>query len=333
MAKFAHMDSGIKKGIRYSLSVMLMVVLVYYAFRGIEWRSFWEGLLQTDWVWVCLALVAGLAAVVIRALRWKEILHPLDSDISLSAIWNASNLGNAASVAIPGSGEILRCGMVATDKSGYDKTFGTIILERMWDMLAIAVLMILAILGKKDEFGPFFRDNIWGPLADGFSFSLWWIVSVLVVIAVLFVFASLHYADRSRFWGKSASLIRGVLQGLDSFRHMPGKALFAAYTVALWLMYILMSYFVLKSIPVFSGLDVWDALFVSALGNIASIIPVPGGIGAYHYLLALTLSTLYGASWEQGLLFATVAHESHAVLILVLGLVSWIDRTFSKSKS
>ena len=73
-------------------------------------------------------------------------------------------------------------------------------------------------------------------------------------------------------------------------------------------------------------MDLADALFLSALGNVASVIPVPGGIGAYHYLIMLCLSSLYGFSNESGLLFAMLNHESHAILVLVLGIWSYVMR-------
>ena len=62
------------------------------------------------------------------------------------------------------------------------------------------------------------------------------------------------------------------------------------------------------------------------LGNVASLVPVPGGIGAYHYLLKVSLMGLYGTTEEIGLLFATLCHELHAVLVIVLGVWSYIFR-------
>lgn len=113
---------------------------------------------------------------------------------------------------------------------------------------------------------------------------------------------------------------------------MPGKWLFAFWTVCIWLMYILMSYLVLLAVPDLAGLGFADALFISAIGNIASVIPVPGGIGAYHYLVALTLSSLYGAGWGTGILYATLSHELHAVLIIILGIASYFSQTLRKKQ-
>ena len=107
---------------------------------------------------------------------------------------------------------------------------------------------------------------------------------------------------------------------------MKNKALFLLYSALIWIMYMLMSYFVLKAIPQLSDALLADGLFVASLGNVASLVPVPGGIGAYHYLLKVSLMGLYGTTEEIGLLFATLCHELHAVLVIVLGVWSYIVR-------
>lgn len=324
------MEEKLKSFAKYLVSFVLAAFLIYFAFNGVEWREFWQGLLQTRWGYVMLSVLAAFAAVVVRAERWREMLKPLDPDIRRMKIWDASNIANCASVALPGIGEIIRCGITSNRKATYDKTFGTILMERTWDLFAVFGLFVVAIMMKSDEFAPFFMDNIWAPLRENLSFSLWWIFVLLVLAAAGSLFTIFWFEDRSGTCARLADLIRGVLQGLAAFMKMPRKGLFLIYTVLLWTLYMLMSYFILKAIPVFSGLDLADAVFISAIGNVASIIPVPGGIGAYHYLLALTLSSLYGSSWEMGLLFATLAHESHAILIIVLGVESYIHRAIAR---
>ena len=94
-----------------------------------------------------------------------------------------------------------------------------------------------------------------------------------------------------------------------------------------------MSWAGFKAVPMLDSLNIVDALFISAVGNIASVIPVPGGIGAYHYLVALSLQSIYAASWDTGILYATLCHETHAILILVLGIISYAGITLRKKRS
>ena len=97
----------------------------------------------------------------------------------------------------------------------------------------------------------------------------------------------------------------------------------AISTVFIWGMYVIMSWLIVKAMPMLDGLTFSDALFLAAVGNIASIIPVPGGIGAYHYMVAATLG-VYGYSWDIGILYATINHEIHAVVILIVGVIAYL---------
>ena len=105
---------------------------------------------------------------------------------------------------------------------------------------------------------------------------------------------------------------------------MQHKGPFLLFTLGIWTMYLLMAFSVMKAMPDLALLDMKDALFFTVVGNCASVIPVPGGIGAYHYLMALAVSGIYGKTWEAGILYATLQHELHAVLVLVLGVASYL---------
>ena len=144
------------------------------------------------------------------------------------------------------------------------------------------------------------------------------------------IWAVFHWRDSNKVCGKIAGWLKGLGAGFASLGKMKHKWLFALFTVGIWASYVAMSWSGLKALPMLSELTFGDALFISAVGNIASIIPVPGGIGAYHYLVALTLQSLFAASWDTGILYATLCHETHAVLIIVLGIVSYLRFTLRK---
>lgn len=320
------------KIVKYVLSLAVAAVLVWFAFRSVDWTAFWSDLKVTRWGYVVLFLLASIGALVFRTLRWRALLKPLGDCADALTVWDANNVGNVANVAIPGTGEFVRCGYVTRGKASYDKVFGTAVMERVWDVAAIAVLFVLALTLCWARFGSFFSENIWAPLSGKLSFSLWWIVAALVALVAGFIWAMFHWRERSAFCGRVAGVLSGLGSGFASFLKVERKWLFASYTVGIWTMYILMCFFILKAVPAVSSLGFADAMFLSAVGNIASVIPVPGGIGAYHYLVALCLSSIYGASWETGILFATLQHELHAVLIIVLGIISYISLTLRNKR-
>ena len=327
------MNDKAGKVIKYILSLAVAGVLVYLAFRGTDWRDFFNGLAGTDWWLVVLSMLAGVVALVFRAERWRSQLLALDSGISRHSVWHGSNVGNFLNVVIPGIGEFYRCGHVSTTKASYDKTLGSIVMERSWDVLAIGLLLVLAAVLNTDTIVPFMKDNVIGPFSSRFDFSLWWVLGAIAAILVIAFAAVLRYRRKNRACGKIAGWIGGIAGGFASFGKMRKKGLFVLYTVGIWMMYILVTYLTFLALPGLAGLTFVDAIFISAVGNIASVIPTPGNIGPYHYLVGLAISTIYLGSTSMtadGLLCATLSHGSHAILVILLGVISYLSISFSR---
>ena len=310
--------------LKYLLSFGLAGLLVWLAFRGIDWHEFFVGLKATRWGWIVLYLIVGYLALVFRALRWTQLVHPLDNDLHYGKVWDANNIGGMASIALPGSGDLVRTALLTTAKLPYQTVFGTVMMERAWDILAILLMFVCSLVFAWGRFGGFFVDNIWHPLQT--HVIILWGLAFIVLAIVVFIVLVRKLRDRSKFFGKLNDILEGFLTGFKTFAQVKNKFLFLVYSVLIWIMYMLMSYFVLKAIPQLSGALLSDGLFVASLGNVASLVPVPGGIGAYHYLLKVSLMGLYGTTEEIGLLFATLCHELHAVLVIVLGVWSYIFR-------
>lgn len=311
--------------LRSALSVILAVVLLFLAFRGMDWVAFAEGLRKADWMLVLLSMLSGVMAFLVRGVRWREILRPLDSKAGVMRCFGAVNVANLSNMVIPYSGELVRCGIVSKrQKEGgisFDKALGTIVLERAWDMLSIIVIICMILLFKWSDFGSFFTSSIWEPLSRRLNWGIWFLLAALAAAGMAVLLAIVKLKDRNALAGKLYSAIAGVWKGFVICFHMPHKWRFMLYTALIWTFYWLQM--VLISDALSFGLGLTDALFLMAVGSIASFVPVPGGFGAYHYLIALAFSTLYGLTWQTGILFATMAHESQAASMVITGVASW----------
>ena len=307
--------------LKYLLLFAAAVLLVYLAFRKVDWKVFLEGLRQTRWFWVAMFCVLSVLALLGRALRWKELLLPFDEKINFLKVWDADNVGNLASAALPGTGELLRCGYISSKKVEFDKTFGTMLCERVWDFIAIVVLLGTALALQWSKFGGYFKENIIAPMT---SAGVWWILLAVVAAAALFIVIMFRFRDRNNFCCKVAESISRLGSGIMAFHKSKNKLLIAITTFFIWFVYVLMCWSIIKAMPALDGMTLADAAFLSMVGNIASIIPVPGGVGAYHYLVAAAIG-LYGQSWDTGLLFATLNHETHALLVIALGIISYVS--------
>ena len=316
------MSTKLKKQMKLGVSLLLAITLIYMAFKGINWADFWENLKCTRWGFIVLFLLCVLATIWIRALRWKVMLKPLYANISTWTTWHANNIGNLTNAILSGSGELVRCAFACRGGANYDAVLGTEIMERAWDALAIILLALIAILSGSDAIGEFFTQHIVAPVTSSSTTLIW--AGCGIAALVLIICLCFRFRRANKVCGAVANFLGGVGQGFISFRKIRNKGAFLALSALLWIFYILMYHFILQAVPAFFGLNVYDALLLAAVGNLASIIPVPGGVGAYHYLIALCLSAIYGIDWNIGILFATLQHELHAVLLIVLGIMSCI---------
>jgi hypothetical protein len=111
---------------------------------------------------------------------------------------------------------------------------------------------------------------------------------------------------------------------------MEKKWLFFAYTAIIWLTYWFMAACTMWAAPFLDGLDLIDALFLSLVGGLGFAVPVPGGIGAFHFVIGLALSAIYGIPMETGIIYATISHTSQAITQIIFGLGSYAYESLSR---
>ena len=329
-----------KKKLKYLISAAVACALLYFTFRGVKWADFITGIESCRWGYILISMAAGIAAFWFRGARWREIILPIDDSIRKVTAFNAVNIGYIANFVFPRIGEFVRCGFITKNsvqdpescneggepkkKASYDKVLGTVVLERSWDMVTMFLFLIALLVFRWKEFGAFFVEKMWKPFEENLNFSLWWIVALAIILcagAGLWIYAT---RSRNSFSRKAADACKGLLQGVLSCLKMKNKWKFFFYTIVIWLMYWTMSAATMNAMPGLDGLGAVDALFLMVAGSFGWLVPVPGGFGAFHFIVSLALATIYGVPFETGLIFATLSHESQAITMAVCGGISYL---------
>lgn len=325
------MKKQLKNIIKYAVSAALAGALLWFSFRDVEWASFVESLRSCRWEFVLLSMAAGSFAFWLRALRWRRLLLPISPEVSRTTAFNGINIGNISNFVFPRIGEFVRCGVITRRSTAtYDKVLGTVVLERSWELLVMLLLLAAVLVGGAERFGTFFVDEIWTPIASRFSLGMWPVAMLIVIFMCAAGYAIWHFRQTSPFCAKVVGIIRGLLQGFSSCLRMEKKWLFFAYTAAIWATYWLMAASTMWAVPFIHGLDLLDALFLSLVGGLGFAVPVPGGIGAFHFIISLALSAIYGIPPETGVLYATISHTSQAVTQVFFGLGSYAYESLKK---
>lgn len=344
------MKQAIKNTLKYLASAALAALLLWVSFREVEWATFWQQLKACRWAFIILSMAAGAFAFFLRAVRWRQLLLPIDDSITRLTTFNGINIGNISNFIFPRIGEFVRCGVItrhsAPDlstrpeqatgdtslpkKASYDKVLGTVVLERGWELLVMLMLLAVVVIGGFNRFGSFFVEQIWTPMTSRLNFSVWWIVGLLLAAVAAAIWALWRYRDSNKVCSKVWGIFRGLMQGFSSCLHMERKWLFFAYTAFIWGMYWLMAASTMWAAPFLEGLDLIDALFLSLVGGLGFAVPVPGGIGAFHFIISLALSAVYGIPMEMGIIYATLSHTSQAITQIFFGLGSYAYESLKK---
>ena len=316
------MKSTLKKILKYTLSLAVACILLWFSFRDVEWAEFMAGLKSCRWGFILMSMAAGAFAFWLRALRWRQLLLPIDPQTSRMTTFNGINIGNISNFVFPRIGEFVRCGVITRRTTAtYDKVLGTVVLERGWELLVMMMMLAVVLVAGFERFGSFFMESIWLPLSQ--KFNMWWMAVVMLAAASVIMYMIWKYRERSAVCSKVWGVFRGILQGFSSCLRMEKKWLFFAYTALIWMTYWFMATCTMWAAPFLGHLDIVDALFLSLVGGLGFAVPVPGGIGAFHFIISLTLASIYGIPMETGIIYATISHTSQAITQIVFGVVSY----------
>lgn len=312
--------------IRNLLFLAIGAVLLWLTFRNQDFLMVWEKVKLANPWFLLLCAICSFASLVSRAMRWVQLIEPLGYKPRLITTYHAVMFGYLANMAIPRLGEISRCGALnKSDGVPFEKLIGTVIVERLMDVIMLAVCIFLTALLEFDRLGGFLNEHLFNPLFEkiGNSTVALSIFAVIVIAFVVVMIRIFKMENPPAFVAKIRKLMGGIAEGLRSITLIKNKGLFIFHTLFIWTMYFGMSYVCFFALPETAGLGASAALFIMVLGGIGMTAPVQGGIGAYHLLVSKGL-LLYGLTETDGIVYATMSHTVATLLLIILGAHSMI---------
>jgi len=280
--------------------------LIYYSYSNTtldDRKTIYSSILDANYFFVFLSICLGFFSHFIRALRWKNMLSPMGYKIkfhnSLMCVFIAflSNLG------FPRSGEILRSSSISYyEKIPIEKSFGTIITERIIDVCILSLIIV---------YGSLISSNI--SLSE-LSYSY------LLIFILLFI--TIFLITKIKLNTKIIAIIKGLKKGITSISKIKNKPLFVLHTFLIWTCYFLMFYFVKFSINETVQLE-FEALILAFIAGAITMSLTNGGIGAYPIAIAVVISQ-YNVSYENALALGWIVWSAQTLMIIFFGILSFI---------
>ncbi len=306
--------------LKYFAFLALAILLLFWAFEGQDVNKLTQSIRQANPFWIALSVLACLAAHLLRALRWNLLIRTLGHQPSLKHSFYAVMVGYLANLAVPRMGEVSRCGVLKkTDQIPVTPLIGTVFTERLSDLVLLLSITGLAVLLEFKRIAHFMYQQGWLKIEALLSGRLF--IGFLLGLGITAILAYSYKAKLKTKVAPLAKTLSALKSGALSFKNMPNKGLYLSYSIAIWIAYFLSTYFCFFALSGTQNLGLLAALAALVFGSLGMIVPVQGGMGAFHWMVAEGL-TLYNIPKTEGLSFATLIHSSQIVVILVIGGIS-----------
>ena len=239
------MDFKIKKTLKIIIPLLFGGGLVWYLFTIIPPKTLLEYFKNANYWWIALGLFFGILSHLSRAYRLKFMLEPLGYKPRFINSTLAVLIGYFVNLAIPRAGEVSRAS-VMTNYEGipFEKGFGTIVAERIADLIMMFLIIGITLLIQFDFIIKLLTKNV-DPIKMG--------LSLIVFVGVAFLFYSYVRKSTNGLGLKIKTFVKSLIEGVTSIFRMKDKWAFIFHTVFIWVMYILMFW---ATIPAINGLEV-----------------------------------------------------------------------------
>jgi glycosyltransferase 2 family protein len=318
----------IRRVLNFTLPVFLSVIFLYIAFYNSNLNEVFQYVSHPSVFWIIVFILTTLFSHYLRAVRWKVILHSVKKDVSVKNAFGALMIGYGVNFVVPRMGEISRAALIGKwEGLSRSSMFGTVIIERVIDVIFLGLTLLLSVYLSKDLFVsfPWLKSTLY-------------ITFFLMVIAIVFLYLTIRLKEKfynviiklvSRFSvkvaAKAAHIFGMLTEGFASLKGTRNYVLTILLSCGIMFVYALTTYIGFYTlgmqnmgIPVNFKLG-WILMSISAIG---AVIPTPGGTGSYH-ALAKSVLLLFGFTVNVSLAYAFLTHIISFFLIIILALISF----------
>jgi uncharacterized protein (TIRG00374 family) len=320
------MNRQLRSIIKYSVFFGLGIFLVWWQFHKMTpagFRKFKYVLENTHYILILPVILMALASHLSRAIRWRILIEPLGYKPSLFNVFSSLMAGYLVNSFVTRVGEVVKCTLLARyEKIPTEKLLGTVVFERIFDLLCYFIFIGITILIQFQLVGEFVRTNITDFIKSNKGTILMIkAASILVIVVILFFIARglLRKYSNSAVMIRARNFIEGLKEGIAAVKRMKQRRWFLFHTFFIWSMYLLQIYVGFLAMKEVSHLGIDAACSVLTLATIAMII-MPGGLGAFPKAVSWVL-LLYSIEEPIGEAFGFLMWGTTTFIILFFGLI------------
>lgn len=306
------------------LGVLISLALLYYAFRGVNFREVLAHWREADPWLLLLASFLTTAVFPLRALRWRPLLRPVHPGSRFHPRFAATSIGFMANNLLPARvGEFARAyALSRLEPVRVSASFGSLVVERMFDGITVVGFLIVALAW------PTF------PEVSGRDFTRA-ATGLGLLFAVLFglLFLMVHSPRRSVLWLERIAArvlpqavrrsvvdtLEAFLEGVAAVRDWRLVVAALGWSLAVWGTGALGFWVGFRAF----GLEVpfVGAVFLQSVIALAVALPsAPGFFGLFEAGARIGLVQVWGVATSPAMSFALGFHLAGFIPVTVIGL-------------
>jgi glycosyltransferase 2 family protein len=277
-------------------------------------------ILQANPAYVALAVIVFYLGFPLRGYRWQRLLRETGFVISLRNSIEILYISWFVNCVVPAKlGDVYRAYLLKMNSAAsLSRTFGTVFIERILDIFAIAILGLAAGFWS-------FRDGLPPAIRLVFIVGI-----VVVVVAAIGLFTMRNFGRRiivrlplpPRILELYERFEEGVF-GAVGLRHLP---VLAFVTGLIWMteglrLYIVILAFAFPDVEL--GLS--GAVFVALIGSLLTAIPLsPAGLGFAQAGVIGVLTVAYGVPLPEATAITILDWVISVLSIIVFGAITYV---------
>lgn len=312
------MKKQIGKWLTVLIPLFIGIGIIYYQFTTLtseEIEKIKISFEKANYYYILLSLVIACVGYWSRAYRWKYSLNHLGYQTKFSTNFLTVCVSYLVNLTVPRSGEITRAALLKKyENVPFDKAFGTIVAERIVDLLIFFLFVFIGFVSQFDKIYQFL-------LSENVSFESL-IITALIGFVLFVVFVLIWIYAEWQIILKLKKKLSGLIEGITTVYKMKDKWKYIFHSFFIWFSYLAMFYVAIFALPETSGIS-FDIIIMGFIFGSLAVGFTNGGLGAYPFSIALIFS-LYGITKDVGTAFGWLIWTSQTILAVLLGLISYV---------
>ena len=312
------MKKQIRKWLTVLIPLLIGIGIIYYQFTTLtseEIEKIKISFEKANYYYILLSLIIACVGYWSRAYRWKFALNHLGYETKFSNNFFTVCVSYLVNLTVPRSGEISRAALLKKyENVPFDKAFGTIVAERIVDLLVFSLFVFIGFVSQFDKIYQFL-------LSENVSFQSL-IITAIVGVILFFVFILIWIYAEWQIILKLKKKLSGLVEGITTVYKMKDKWKYLFHSFFIWFSYLMMFYVAVFALPETSEIN-FDIVIMGFIFGSLAVGFSNGGLGAYPFSIALIFS-LYGITKDVGTAFGWLVWTSQTILTILLGLISYV---------